>query len=131
MKSTLLERELDLSRESYSRVTGVIKLKEGDSEMMISDNNFGLTWFSFDLENSTKEFPDLRFKPVLKLFDYVTDDYELFGASDDNGTIKIYRREAVEDEDSVSVEIQELRKFRGHKGEVNGLTHFRDGSYVS
>ena len=133
MKSTLLERELNLGMECFEGLTGVIKLAEGESEMVISDILFGLTWFSFDLNNSDKHHPDISYKPVVKLFDQISDNKNIFGATDNKGQIKIYKRDAFEneEEDAENVEINELHKFRGHKGEITGISYFKDGTFVS
>jgi WD40 repeat protein len=131
IKTTILEREMNLANESYQNLSGVIKLTNSQNEMIITDHLFGITWFSYDLENNMKNHPDISYKPVVKLFDHVSDQNCLFATSNDKGVVKIYKREEIEDNDGINVDITKLRKFVGHKGQVNDIGYFKDGTYVT
>ncbi|CAI2358885.1 unnamed protein product [Moneuplotes crassus] len=130
VKSTLLESELNLKNANFDGLTGILKLTQNENEMIVTDQLFGISWFSFDVDNSSKEHPDISYRPVVQLFDNVSPNENLFGATDEKGLIKIYSREGAEEEGQTT-EIIEIRKFRGHKGQVTGIAHFRDGSYVT
>jgi hypothetical protein len=73
IKSTILEREINLGKESYCNLSGIIKVSDTDHEMIVTDHLFGITWISTDLENSMKNHPDISYKPVVKLFDHISD----------------------------------------------------------
>jgi hypothetical protein len=73
IKSTILEREINLGKESYNNLSGIIKVSNTDNEMIVADHLFGITWISTDLENSMKNHSDISYKPVVKLFDHISD----------------------------------------------------------
>lgn len=127
----MLERELNCKAERYSGLSGVLKLADGDKEVVITDDFFGITWISFDIENNLKDHPDIAYKPVVSLFDYVSDSTAVFATSNDKGIIKVWHRVSSEENEEVLVEIEPLRKFIGHKGKVNAMSYFRDGSFIS
>jgi WD40 repeat protein len=130
-KTTIIEREMNLKSDSFTGVSGVLKLTNGDKEIIITDEFYGLTWFSYDLENPIKDYPDIGYKPLVKLFGGISDSEDIFGTSNDKGVIKVWWRNADEKEEELAVEVVEIRKFRGHKGEVKAMKGFRDGSFVS
>lgn len=131
LKTTLLERELNIEGIDLSTLTGALKVSEAEKEIIIGDDVVGLTWLSFDIQNASKEHPDITIKPVMRLFSGVSSNPELFGAADNKGIVKIYQRGISDTEEYQGPEIVELRKFKGHKGEVTGVSHFRDGSYIT
>jgi len=131
MKTTIIEREMNCKKDGFSGLTGILKLGQADKELVITDEFFGVTWMCYDLDNPLKDYPDIGYKPVTKLFPYVSNNPDIFATTNDMGLIKVWLRSVTESEDEVSVEVQEFRKFRGHKGAITSMSHFNDGSFVS
>lgn len=131
LKTTVFERELNFRSYSFTNVHGVAILGGGEKEMVVADEFYGLTWLSYDLAKAEPDYPELGFKPVMNFFDFVSPDKNIFAACNDKGVIKVFYRTSFEDENEVAVDIQPLRKFIGHKGKVNAMSHFKDGSYIS
>ncbi|CAI2358970.1 unnamed protein product [Moneuplotes crassus] len=130
MRTNLLERELDLKNAYLDGVSGVLKMHQDIKEMIITDGLFGISLFSFDINNPYKEHPDINYRPVAQLFRNVSPNSDLFGATSGKGVVKIYHSQQNED-GSQSSSIREIRRFKGHKSKVTGIAYFQDGSYAT
>ena len=130
-KSTIIERELSLDKENFSAISGAIKMSGAEKELIVTDELFGLTWISYDIEKANKDWPDISYKPVVKLFDHISDKPNVFATSNNKGEVRVWERVQVENGDEVSVEFEELWKLKGHKGTVNDMAYFKDGSFVT
>ena len=86
---------------------------------------------SYDIENPNKEVPDLSYKPITRLFDFIWEKPNTFATSNDKGEIRVWERSEVANGEAVSIDISELWIFKGHKGTASGMAKFKDGSFVT